>query len=294
MNLDQRLIESERINDFFLNTTRTSTFQNRLEKLLSRPYRYPAQLFYKAIKANSDKSVEMFWGEHMTLPLRDQNAITIYFSGSLGKAESGVARFFIHTLKPGGVFYDVGANMGYYSSLGVYLQAQVHAFEPNPSVINYTRKNASGAIVNEVALSSSTGEAEFFDIAASNKSAMSSMFQEAIPVFNQKTQVVRTVKTITLDSYVQTHPVPSVIKIDVENAEALVLQGAISLLSEYSPKIVMEVDNRPSSLERTATALSILANSGYRSYEILEDGFLVERVPDLTSSKIPTNFCFQK
>ena len=36
---------------------------------------------------------------------------------------------------------------------------------------------------------------------------------------------------------------PSIIKIDVEGAESLVLEGAVELLSKYKPLLLIEVNN---------------------------------------------------
>ena len=50
-----------------------------------------------------------------------------------------------------------------------------------------------------------------------------------------------TVRTMTIDAYVETGPVPTFIKIDVEGHEPAVLQGARKTIETYSPTIIFEM-----------------------------------------------------
>jgi FkbM family methyltransferase len=291
MNLYESLSRAEKVNEVFLNRKRESALINRFHKLLLRPFKYTYQQIYTTFKWRFAVSAEAFWGCELSLPLWDENARIIYFSGALGFNESAVTRFLMSTVHKGDVFYDVGANVGYYTSLGEALGASVHAFEPSVSTVQYVKANGPHSVINEVAVSDQNGTTSFYDIALSNKSGMSSMFQESIPELNQRTQVKRTVSTITLDSYIQSHEAPTVMKIDVEDAEGLVLAGANNLLAKHLPIIVMEVDNRPESAAKSAAALQVLFVAGYQPYEILQDGSTQSVSKDSLMSR---NMCFKK
>lgn len=251
-------------------------FLNRFKKFLIHPFKYLYENAYKlGIAAKADTPMKMFWGEELILPLSDTNLVLAYYCGSLGLAEITLTRFFIKHVHAGDIFYDVGANFGYYTALARHLGAEVHAFEPNPSVMRYIRKNAADDVVlNEVAVADKPGELVFYDLFASHKSGMSSLFHDIIPELNRKTERAITVKTITLDDYVLDHPIPTVIKIDVENAESLVLAGARQLLTQHSPIITMELYDVPEALERTRKAYQLITDLGYAPYEITGTGDL--------------------
>jgi hypothetical protein len=69
------------------------------------------------------------------------------------------------------------------------------------------------------------------------------------------------VKTLTLDVYARQHRFPKLIKIDVEGAETLVLEGAITLLSNASaPTWVIEVHSPEADVQVNA----LLSQHRYR------------------------------
>jgi hypothetical protein len=74
----------------------------------------------------------------------------------------------------------------------------------------------------------------------------------------------------TLDHFVfqGENPVPDFLKIDVEGAEALVLQGATRLLAEVRPMMIIELHNP----EAAGEVWQIMSSSGY-SFFRLEPGF---------------------
>ncbi len=67
-----------------------------------------------------------------------------------------------------------------------------------------------------------------------------------------------TVPTLTLDTLLEYFDVPSFVKIDVEGAEALVLEGAGGLLSQIRPTIYIEVGE-----EANVEVPAILGKAGY-------------------------------
>jgi FkbM family methyltransferase len=62
------------------------------------------------------------------------------------------------------------------------------------------------------------------------------------------TRCKQVVPTVTLDSLLAHFPAPELLKVDVEGAEALVLQGATTLLRDHRPIIYIEVGTEQSEL----------------------------------------------
>jgi hypothetical protein len=60
-----------------------------------------------------------------------------------GLHESEDMAFVLHLLRPGDVFYDVGANVGSYTLLAATAGARVHAFEPSPPTAARLRRNVA-------------------------------------------------------------------------------------------------------------------------------------------------------
>jgi FkbM family methyltransferase len=138
------------------------------------------------------------------------------------------------------VIMDVGAWIGQYTLLFAELanRGRVYAFEPESEAYNVLcknveRNNLRNICVERIALSSSTGRAKFFAFGKTNSSLIKHVQEN-----NPKVEIV---ETSTLDDYCSRRDLkPDLIKIDVEGAEMLVLDGAKKIIQEYSPRILLE------------------------------------------------------
>jgi FkbM family methyltransferase len=159
----------------------------------------------------------------------------------IGYYESGQGILFAKACKDGGVVYDIGAHVGYYSLLAassVGSSGSVYAFEPLPRNIAFLEQhkqlnNMNSINIFQVAVSDKFGEANF-DIGTSN-------FQGALTEGKDTDKLI--VKTIKLDDFVSENGLkpPDVMKIDVEGAEEQVLIGAESLLISCKPIIFLSL-----------------------------------------------------
>jgi hypothetical protein len=70
------------------------------------------------------------------------------------------------------------------------------------------------------------------------------------------------VPTVTLDSLLPHFPAPDVLKIDVEGAEALVLDGGARMLRAHHPRLICEVGQ-----DHAAAVHDLLVRSGYTVYD---------------------------
>lgn len=277
-----RLDKAERLVTLYLNKNKENRVINRVKKFLRQPLKYAYHLATKSgLMPTGDVTAHTFWGGQYRVRLSDENAVNVYYCGSLGRAECRLTRFLVKHCAEDDIFYDIGANFGFYSALVRDLmgpKGEVHAFEPSPVTMEYVRDNARvrdggpAMYLNNYALSDAEGTINFFDTATvSKKSGMSTMMPEAADT-NPLAYETISVPTKTLDSYIETHKPPTFIKLDVEGAESRVLAGATRLLAEFSPTIAMEVWDAPHILEHTRSAIARLTEAGYRSYAITPNG----------------------
>ena len=159
-----------------------------------------------------------------------------------------------HLVPAGGVVYDVGANLGLYvryliNDLGA---ARVVAFEPVADNRALLARNlllggiASRVTVLPVALSDEDGPVEFqLDDMQSASGTLSRVTQGQSSVGRRNLglpPLTATLPSRRLDSLVaEGLPLPDVIKIDVEGAEALLLRGARRLLADRGPRLLVEL-----------------------------------------------------
>jgi FkbM family methyltransferase len=138
------------------------------------------------------------------------------------------------------VFYDVGANVGFYSLLASALVGlgKVFAFEPAPRNLGYLRKHlelnsASNVEVLELALSDENGVTRF-------------QVEPSGLLGHLSSEGVIMVPTATLDSLVDEGRIlpPDYIKMDIEGAELLALQGASKTVRRYRPMIFLATHGR--------------------------------------------------
>lgn len=183
-----------------------------------------------------------------------------------GIYEQHFAAAFLVRISSAKVVYDIGANAGYFSLLAAH---QTHsnrltlAFEPNPPVMQRlsTVVEANGLdsriVRHQLAFSNFSGRGRMFTPASDKSGVIESALR------GQKTSDEGLdVEMSTLDQFVfdDGNPAPHVIKLDVEGAEALVLDGATRVLDEARPTILAEIHG-----EQPAGAVwDILVPRGYR------------------------------
>jgi FkbM family methyltransferase len=155
----------------------------------------------------------------------------------LGTYELETQRAFEEHVPHGGVVFDVGAHAGLHTLLASKLSGpggKVYAFEPNPRNLHYLGEHLRINRVRNV---------EVLSCAVAERSG-EGFFQEGR---NSSTGHLATerglvVCTVSLDECVESGRVlcPALIKIDVEGAEMLVLQGAQRILGEARPAVLLE------------------------------------------------------
>ncbi len=161
-----------------------------------------------------------------------------------GRWEAPVHHFLRETLRPGDVFFDVGAYMGEYSLLAARLvqpNGRVYAFEPDPVARrllerNLARNGAANVVVIPSALMDRAGRAwldgQSWRELGSSDSTVSSR-PGAVEV-----------ETTTLGGFCQRHQIsPSVVKIDTPGAEPEVVAGGTEVLRN-ARIVIVELNER--------------------------------------------------
>jgi FkbM family methyltransferase len=159
----------------------------------------------------------------------------------------------------GDCFYDVGANVGFYSLLLRHNFRQVYAVEPVPANIRRLKRGLSIRFVRNVrvvpvALSDANGKATFYVNSDSrtmiNNLSASSLLEKfefrSCDHAPDRTYVGSpiSVETMTFDSLLS-EPKVDLVKIDVEGAEFLVLEGMRESLAKRRVRnILVELHNR--------------------------------------------------
>jgi len=154
--------------------------------------------------------------------------------------EPQVGRVLREQLQAGGVFVDVGANIGYFSLLAAALVGEtgrVVSFEPLERLVSQIERSAdqnsySWLKVLPKALGNTLGVMELA-LAAKNIGGSSLVTPERD---GQKVQV----EVSTLDSELRDMGKIDLMKIDVEGFEYEMLLGAQQVLQRYLPAIVLE------------------------------------------------------
>jgi len=164
-----------------------------------------------------------------------------YFLGTVDRTEQDALAA---RLKPGDVFYDVGANVGVYTALGARLvgpAGTVVAFEPFAASSDATRRNCArngltNVTVVQAAVAEQSGEVALRvgDASVINRIAGAESVGEGEALI---------VPMVSIDEYIRQSgaPLPSVVMVDVEQAELRVLEGMLETIKRARPVLFVEV-----------------------------------------------------
>lgn len=203
----------------------------------------------------------------------------------LGTTEPVVQDFIADNLSRGDVFYDVGANVGFFTLIGaraVGPEGRVYALEPLPENVRALVRNISANGIEHVHVVQAAVAAEPRTGTLLVGSAQNSRLGQPGERTDRGTLTVR---TVSLDALVRDHgfPAPTLVKIDAEGAERAVLQGMAWLLCQKRPRVVCEIHEQTTHLETVRLMASAVAGTqpGAR-YEIqAEAGEVWGVIPEL-------------
>jgi FkbM family methyltransferase len=164
-----------------------------------------------------------------------------------GANELPVQQALADHVRPGATFYDIGANVGFFTVLGARLVGPagwVYSFEPVPENAAFVRRNlAANGLTNveviERAVSRASGKGEFVLARYSGGGALSTASRPPDAMGTLGIDVVA-IDDLLARSALRA---PDVVKVDVEGSELDVFVGMRATLERHQPVIVYEIDD---------------------------------------------------
>jgi FkbM family methyltransferase len=197
--------------------------------------------------------VNLKTGESFKLKTNQTNHVSkfVFWSGSSAYEYTDI---FLALFPRVHVFFDVGANIGYYSVMAgkVNPKIKVYAFDPSPGPLAFLKENITlnglkNVFAQGIGLSDSKGEFSFhipyhskYSYLKHNTLGGSGHLSH---VRANPTTFKLNIQTNTLDAFIIENKINELdlIKLDVEEAEHLVLAGSKSSIERFRPIIVCEV-----------------------------------------------------
>ncbi len=169
------------------------------------------------------------------IDLQDPYQLDIFFKNKYELMEP----YIIYKLLPRkGIFFDVGANCGWYTRIISKLKKEsiIYAFEPNIKAFNFLKEFCSE---NVMTLPVAVGKDNFNKVMPINP-----FYRQPSGTYFKKEP--KGINLISLDSFCSKHKlIPDIIKIDVEGYEFEVLKGASKVI-ENCKYLLVEVNNQES------------------------------------------------
>lgn len=252
-------------------------FHQYQSKWAKRLGKRPARLLFDLanhLKISGTGTVSVFYPEgprQFDFDGRDILFIPLYLNHYVNGYEPELTVLLDALLTGEKVFYDIGSNWGiisiFASTVPDYL-GEIHSFEPTPKTFDI-----QATICRQLAID---GRITAHQIALSDRSGngvLNTNFDNlglAHLVTDMSPGIgpgIESVKTSTIDDLAIAQP--DIIKLDVENHELEVLQGAANTLTSRAPMILMENWYDKQSPSSSNQPLIYLDSKGYKNYCLL-------------------------
>jgi FkbM family methyltransferase len=222
-------------------------------------------------------------GVFFSLDLRDHLQKQIFWYGSY---ENQYTQFLLRLLRPGYVFFDIGANIGYYgltAAAKIGSSGKVHCFEPASQLFQRIQKNIAlnrfeNILANQVAVSDGMDKMKLYLSSGDN------LGMTGLTKASNFSGIEELTETIILDKYIQIHDLKRVdiVKIDIEGHEMAALRGMTTMIDRFKPLLLIEVlktplmryDQSPRDIYR------FLLSKGYQPYDLQAKNKLVKIVSE--------------
>ena len=234
-------------------------------------------------------------GRRLIVNPAPHNYQLVYF---LGEYERAVTEVITEMVRKDDVCLDIGANIGWYTTLLQQIvgsSGAVHAFEPVTNTFSVLERNvklnskSENVYLNNCALGDSEKDIEMFvfENLPDSRASLSSIADEQFAVAPSR--------MITLDSYLKAKKVPDVnfVKADIEGAELMMLRGAQQLFKQsVAPIWVIEMALATSEgfgYHPNDLIEYIGKQREYEFYEIDEFNFILKKISGFKVEEIGAN-----
>jgi FkbM family methyltransferase len=168
-----------------------------------------------------------------------------------------------------GAFWDVGANIGWYTWLCAHIRPTfaIVSFEPDSKNLECLRRtsrswNLSNHLIVPVAVSERSGRATFYlDEITGATGTLKNDGVTFTAAYYRATPKAVEVDMISLDEFAGDHKPPSLIKIDIEGTELSALRGGSRLIERFRPVLLLET------CYQRRDIFNFLERFGYRLYD---------------------------
>lgn len=189
--------------------------------------------------------------------------------------EPVLCEFLSETLPEDAVFFDVGANIGFFSIFAGVIRSKinVHAFELDSDLIKTVRENtilndiSHKVEVNLCAISNNDAEMLYFSPRQAENVSTNMISKEKSDQY-----LGYSIPSVTLDRYSNDKNLNSidVIKMDIEGAEIYAIDGMVDILEKFSPVVIMEI--HPKQIKEFGLSekhiFNIMRQQGYKAYTL--------------------------
>lgn len=181
-----------------------------------------------------------FWWSYVVPYYEPTRGFFDYWGQDLPELE-----FLWQTLKPGMVFFDIGAYHGIYSLVAgrrMGKSGRIVAFEPSPREFSRLKlhlrwNNIENARIEHLAVGAEAGKRKFFQVSSGDQTR-----NGLRPPATGDSITEISVSAVILDQYIADLALDRVdiVKLDVEGGEMDALKGATSLLTRFRPMFICE------------------------------------------------------
>ncbi|WP_108246774.1 FkbM family methyltransferase [Muricauda brasiliensis] len=230
---------------------RAIIYREYVNRFLRKSMKLMEGFFPDKYKLSPTGTVKLNFSESVSIQLKANQTSYILRELYWGNPmEYEYTSIFMELIKCVGTFWDVGANIGYYSILACAYNSKikVSAFEPSNGPKHYLYENiAINQMNNQIrvhpqALSSESGNIAFYEVVNPKFPHILNLSGEhnlgTKRGLNSKKVIVESVQIDEVRN--EGRPV-DLIKIDVEGAEFMVLKGGMQLLKKDRPIIICEI-----------------------------------------------------
>lgn len=192
--------------------------------------------------------------------------------------EPTISKAWKNLLRQGDVVIDVGGNVGYHALLAstcVGASGKVISFEPSPDTfVQFTRNrqlnNAENIDARQMAVSDRIGSVRLHLAEKGSQGQSSIVLSEGKP---ESVEVQCLPLAEALDPSLLERI--ALIKIDVEGAESLVIEGLLPIVDRLPEKCVLFIEVTPTDGKTTAEIIAPLVAKGFKPH-IIENGYSLQ------------------
>jgi FkbM family methyltransferase len=257
-----------------------------MEKLLNIPFikkiPFIRRYYFKYLKnwatINNNREVEIniIHNIKMKLTIKDwvQYNLFIY-----GKYEENETLLWEKLVKKSSVILDIGANVGYFSLLASKInpKSSIFSFEPIKHTFDRLSYNVKQNNFQNIKLFNCaiSDENRILSINVGNENnwGMSSVNNHEFT-----SGKIENINAISIDNFVKEEKIQRVdlIKLDIEGAEYMALEGMKNTLDNYSPDILIEILDEHLLKQNKSSEMiyNLLFSKGYVAFSIENNGVL--------------------